>query len=590
MTIDFKPQTLDEAKPRITVFGVGGAGGNAVNNMINGQLEGVDFVVANTDSQSLLQSLAEHRVQLGMNITNGLGAGARPDIGKVAAEEALDDIQRYLDGNNMVFIAAGMGGGTGTGAAPVIARAAREQGILTVGVVTKPFQFEGLQRMNLADSGIQELQSYVDTLIVIPNQNLFRIANEHTGFAEAFKLADDVLHAGVRGVTDLMINPGLINLDFADIRTVMGEMGKAMMGTGEAEGDTRAVESAEAAINNPLLDNASIEGAQGVLINITGGADMTLHEVDEAAMRICREVDEHANIIFGTSIDDNLEGSMRVAVIATGIDADTAREPIPLVPDNVHVLGVPSNKSSSSGATAENDHEGIVSSSEETTETSDDGPDKIIENEGSTNQFMSDTVHPNTNDETITKPEEQSQANEPAEVPKAKSVSASVGGGIAAGVKISPKTIITTNPLSSDKLKANQEMDKEASFIPPPAVDPGQPSQKPSNKSVDIISEADLINAGRKPKKKSASLFERMTGTGRARQLSEELEQGTKSKSLANKAQETPKPPLSNTTKSSPEPKLDVGNQASSSGSVSDLSLNEGDPLEIPAFLRRQAN
>ena len=298
MSIDFSPQQWEETKPRITVIGVGGAGGNAVNNMINGGLEGVEFVVANTDSQSLEQSMSEQRIQLGVNVTHGLGAGARPDIGRVAAEEALDDVQQYLAANNMVFIAAGMGGGTGTGAAPVIARAAREQGILTVGVVTKPFQFEGVQRMRLAELGLQELQQYVDTLIVIPNQNLFRIANEDTTFADAFNLADEVLHAGVRGVTDLMVSPGLINLDFADIRTVMGEMGKAMMGTGEAEGENRAIEAAEAAINNPLLDNASIEGARGVLINVTGGSDVTLMEVDEAASRICQEVDTDANIIF----------------------------------------------------------------------------------------------------------------------------------------------------------------------------------------------------------------------------------------------------------------------------------------------------
>ena len=329
MTIDFMPERQPENRPRITVFGVGGAGSNAVNNMIAGELEGVDFVVANTDAQSLFQSLCEHRVRLGVNITQGLGAGARADIGKVAAEEALDDIQSYLQGNNMVFIAAGMGGGTGTGAAPVIARAAREHGILTVGVVTKPFHFEGSQRMRIAERGIQELHQYVDTLIVIPNQNLFRVASEETTFADAFGMADDVLHAGVRGVTDLMVNPGLINLDFADIRTVMGTMGKAMMGTGEAEGENRATEAAEAAINNPLLDNASIEGARGVLINVTGGTDVTLHEVDTAASRICKQVDEEATIIFGTSLDQKMDGHMRVAVIATGIDSDEVRAPVP---------------------------------------------------------------------------------------------------------------------------------------------------------------------------------------------------------------------------------------------------------------------
>jgi cell division protein FtsZ len=321
------PPPDSQLKPRIVVVGVGGAGSNAVNNMIASNLEGVEFVVANTDAQSLAMNASERRIQLGANITNGLGAGARPDIGRAAAEEALDEIIDHLQGSHMAFIAAGMGGGTGTGAAPVIARAAREQGILTVGVVTKPFQFEGRHRATLADEGIEELQHFVDTLIVIPNQNLFRICNENTTFADAFCMADNVLHSGVRGVTDLMIMPGLINLDFADIRTVMSEMGKAMMGTGEASGDSRAIESAESAIANPLLDDVSMRGARGVLINITGGPDMTLFEVDEAANRIREEVDTDANIIFGSTFDENLEGMMRVSIVATGIDANAETLP-----------------------------------------------------------------------------------------------------------------------------------------------------------------------------------------------------------------------------------------------------------------------
>lgn len=308
-------------RPRITVVGVGGAGGNAVNNMIRAKLEGVEFVVANTDAQALEQSLVdeENRIQLGLDITRGLGAGSKPDVGRASAEESIDDITNHLRGSNMVFITAGMGGGTGTGAAPVIARAARESGILTVGVVTKPFQFEGANRSRSAEGGISELQQYVDTLIVIPNQNLFRLANERTTFADAFKMADDVLYSGVRGVTDLMIMPGLINLDFADIRAVMAEMGKAMMGTGEAEGERRALDAAEAAISNPLLDDVSMKGARGVLINITGGYDMTLYEVDEAANRIRDDVDPDANIIFGSTFDERLNGRMRVSVVATGI-------------------------------------------------------------------------------------------------------------------------------------------------------------------------------------------------------------------------------------------------------------------------------
>jgi cell division protein FtsZ len=330
MTINLSlPQTESEIKPRITVVGVGGAGGNAVNNMISAALEGVEFIVANTDSQALSQSLADRRVQLGITITQGLGAGARPEVGRQAAEEALPEILQLLDGANMVFVTAGMGGGTGTGAAPVIAAAAREQGILTIGVVTKPFHFEGRRRMQSAEQGITELEKVVDTLIVIPNQNLFKIANEKTTFADAFKMADDVLHMGVRGVTDLMVMPGLINLDFADIRTVMGEMGKAMMGTGEAEGPDRSRVAAESAISNPLLEDHSMKGAKGVLINITGGLDMTLHEVDEAANRIREEVDGDANIIFGSTFDATMDGRMRVSVVATGIAAMAAQQPAP---------------------------------------------------------------------------------------------------------------------------------------------------------------------------------------------------------------------------------------------------------------------
>lgn len=316
---DLLPHNNLDLKPRITVIGVGGAGGNAVNNMIRSKLSGVEFVICNTDAQALTQSLSENRIQLGLEITQGLGAGSRPEVGKAAAEETINEIQHLLKGSNMVFITAGMGGGTGTGAAPVLARLTRELGILTIGVVTKPFHFEGAHRMRTADQGIEELQQFVDTLIIIPNQNLFRVANERTTFAEAFNMADDVLYSGVRGVTDLMIMPGLINLDFADIRAVMSEMGKAMMGTGEAEGDNRAIDAAEAAISNPLLDDVSMKGARGVLINITGGYDMTLFEVDQAADRIRSEVDPNANIIFGSTFEENLNGKIRISVVATGI-------------------------------------------------------------------------------------------------------------------------------------------------------------------------------------------------------------------------------------------------------------------------------
>ena len=339
MTINISiPDVEPNLHPQITVLGVGGSGGNAVNNMINSNLEGVDFIIANTDSQALQISNCKQKIQLGLQSTRGLGAGMRPDIGKKAAEESLNEISDMLKGSHMLFIAAGMGGGTGTGAAPVIAKLAREMGILTVGVVTKPFHFEGSQRMKLADNGLDELQQYVDTLLTIPNQNLFRIANEKTTFADAFKMADDVLYAGVRGVTDLMVQPGLINLDFSDVKTVMSEMGKAMMGTGEASGEGRAIAAAEAAIANPLIDDVSLKGAKGLIINITGGNDITLYEVDEAANRIKQEVDDQANIIYGTTCDDRLEGLVRVSIVATGIDVNSAVSPQPL--ENITSLSI----------------------------------------------------------------------------------------------------------------------------------------------------------------------------------------------------------------------------------------------------------
>lgn len=321
----------DELKPRITVFGVGGAGGNAVNNMIDKQLEGVEFVVANTDAQALKHSRAHARIQMGLKVTEGLGAGARPTVGAAAAEETIEEIVDHLAGAHMCFITAGMGGGTGTGAAPIIAQAARELGVLTVGVVTKPFQFEGAKRMRQAEEGIEALQKVVDTLIIIPNQNLFRLANERTTFTEAFAMADDVLYQGVKGVTDLMVRPGLINLDFADVRAVMDEMGKAMMGTGEASGEDRAVQAAEKAIANPLLDEISLNGAKGVLINITGGYDLTLFELDEAANIIREKVDPEANIIVGSTLDESMAGALRVSVVATGIDVSKAARAEPPV-------------------------------------------------------------------------------------------------------------------------------------------------------------------------------------------------------------------------------------------------------------------
>src|ERR1700759_998415 len=322
MSINLKIPDIRELKPRLTVFGVGGAGGNAVNNMITAGLQGVDFVVANTDAQALTSSKAERVIQMGGQVTEGLGAGSQPDVGRAADEEGIDEIRDHLSGSHMVFVTAGMGGGTGTGAAPVVARVARELGILTVGVVTKPFHFEGQKRMLSADAGLTELQKVVDTLIIIPNQNLFRVANEKTTFAAAFALADQVLYSGVACITDLMVKEGLINLDFADVRTVMREMGKAMMGTGEANGEKRALRAAEAAIANPLIDDGWMKGARGLLISITGGKDLTLFEVDEAATRIREEVDQDANIIVGATFDETLDGIIRVSVVATGIETN----------------------------------------------------------------------------------------------------------------------------------------------------------------------------------------------------------------------------------------------------------------------------
>ena len=355
MTLNLQIPEVADLRPKITVFGVGGAGCNAVNNMIEKNLDGVDFIVANTDAQALQLSKASTRIQLGEKATEGLGAGAQPTVGALAAEESIETIVDHLAGSHMCFITAGMGGGTGTGAAPIIAQAARELGILTVGVVTKPFQFEGFKRARQADDGVETLQSVVDTLIIIPNQNLFRIANEKTTFTEAFSLADDVLYQGVKGVTDLMVRPGIINLDFADIRVVMDEMGKAMMGTGEASGEDRAIQAAEQAINNPLLDEISLDGARGVLINITGGTDLTLFEVDEAANRIRDKVDPNANILVGSALDDTLDGTMRVSVVATGIDAAekeigetpvprrTLKSPLPLRNDEITIEETSSN-------------------------------------------------------------------------------------------------------------------------------------------------------------------------------------------------------------------------------------------------------
>jgi cell division protein FtsZ len=373
MSIDFIRPEVEELRPRISVIGVGGAGGNAIANMMRADVQGVDFVVANTDAQALNNSEADRRIQLGLKITQGLGAGSRPEIGRAAAEESIDEIMQALEGAHMCFIASGMGGGTGTGAAPVIAKAARDKGILTVGVVTKPFAFEGSRRGRSADSGIAELQQHVDTLIVIPNQNLFRLANSETTFKEAFEMADEVLQQGVRGITDLMVMPGLINLDFADVRSVMSEMGKAMMGTGEADGDNRAIEAAEKAISNPLLDGVSMKGAKGVIISITGGEDMRLMEVDEAASHIKELVDPDANIIWGSAFNNDLGGKIRVSVVATGIEAEVGAQPLP-----AKVFSFPARQGAAAPAAAPAEADETLEPETETEVTAEDDEDELL--------------------------------------------------------------------------------------------------------------------------------------------------------------------------------------------------------------------
>jgi cell division protein FtsZ len=495
------PKDEHEMKPRITVVGVGGAGGNAVNNMIRSNLIGCEFVVCNTDAQALLQSSAQRKIQLGIGVTRGLGAGSRPDVGRAAAEEALDDILEAMGGSNMVFITAGMGGGTGTGGAPVIARIARESGILTVGVVTKPFHFEGSHRMRIAEAGIEELQKFVDTLIIIPNQNLFRVANERTTFADAFKMADDVLHSGVRGVTDLMVMPGLINLDFADIRTVMGEMGKAMMGTGEAEGEKRATDAAEAAISNPLLEDVSMKGARGVLINITGGLDMTLFEVDEAANRIREEVDPEANIIFGSTFDERLEGKMRISVVATGIDAEAVAQPRPAISLVSSRDAAPALREATTG--------------------------------GYTQPVLTqNAAHPS---------------------------------------KPTPRPELDNEPLPQAAEAAESAAMRGGAFITPRPADPG--AARPVPLTQPAVPPAAAKEAAPKPKGRVPSLIERVTGVGRARAIPPEPAPRPAAPPAKSAAQPTTQPRLA---------PLEPDDRPNLS--------KEDDLLDIPAFLRRQAN
>jgi cell division protein FtsZ len=553
------PEIESQLHPRITVIGVGGAGGNAVNNMIRSNLEGVEFLVCNTDAQALTHSAAERRIQLGLNITRGLGAGSRPDVGRAAAEEALEELFGYLEGSNMVFITAGMGGGTGTGAAPVIARAAREHNILTVGVVTKPFQFEGAHRMRTAEAGIQELQQYVDTLIVIPNQNLFRIANEKTTFADAFKMADEVLHSGVRGVTDLMVMPGLINLDFADIRTVMSEMGKAMMGTGEAEGQRRAIDAAEAAISNPLLDEVSLKGARAMLINITAGMDIALFEVDEAVNRVRAEVDPDANVIFGSTFDPTMEGRLRVSVVATGIDAQSMMQQPPVRQPTLDVIRGGADTSAMIRKTSVGGFAAMASS----------------------------PAWPAMSPGMVAAPVSMTATAEQLEPQMEESVAApSLEMPVEASPEAVAETQETVGEIAAPALQATVE--PAGGFIPPRPAESfaRQPMQQATapQPAPEQPAPAPAVE-----KKRAFSLFERVTGAVRR---SESAAAQPAPASAAERAAPTfgarmTPPPRQPETAMVPmgQPRLGIDAPAKAKA-----SSPEDDLLEIPAFLRRQAN
>jgi cell division protein FtsZ len=530
--------TKEELKPRITVFGVGGAGGNAVNNMIEQRLEGVEFVVANTDAQALQQSNATARIQMGLKVTEGLGAGARPSVGAAAAEETIEEIVDHLAGAHMCFITAGMGGGTGTGAAPIIAQAARELGVLTVGVVTKPFQFEGAKRMKQAEDGIEALQKVVDTLIIIPNQNLFRLANERTTFTEAFAMADDVLYQGVKGVTDLMVRPGLINLDFADVRAVMDEMGKAMMGTGEATGDNRAVEAAEKAIANPLLDEISLNGAKGVLINITGGYDLTLFELDEAANIIREKVDPDANIIVGSTLDTNMEGAIRVSVVATGIDVTQARAEVPI---QRRPMASPLQSAPAAPATRTMSPLEVTAVAQVATvpQPAPEATSEVMEAQDLFDAITSEDHHDNDIVEDMPPPAYRPQVAQPAAAPRPAPAALSADAGEFVAPR--PRSAGTPSPEAMARLKAAAA---KMPMNPPPAAQLSASSPAP--------------RAAEKPRFGIGSLINRMAGH------------------LEAQTERAPAPPRQQppVTSFDDEPEMNADQER----------------IEIPAFLRRQAN
>ncbi len=556
--INVRMQPIENRKfsPKIAVVAVGGAGGNAVDNMIHAGMQGVEFIVCNTDAQALNASLAENKVQLGGEVTRGLGAGARPDVGRMAAEESLEEVLAYLENSNMVFVTAGMGGGTGTGAAPVIAKACRERDILTVGVVTKPFHFEGTMRMKMAEEGIKELQEYVDTLIVIPNQNLFRIANEKTTFAEAFKMADSVLQSGVRGVTDLIVNPGLINLDFADIRSIMLEMGKAVMGTGESTGDKRAIESAEKAISNPLLDDMSMKGAKGVIINVTGGQDMTLFEADEACNRIRDEVDPDANIIFGTSFDDSLDGVMRVSIVATGIDKETARKALPGGGVSAAVRAKPRTMGGEQQTTG---YAGVTSAaaSAPTQQTATFTQTTFVQNAESTapaedvDLFEQQETVGEATPETMREP---AQAEQPLR-------------GATYGEAFIPPAPATSESYTGSQTEQTTSY-SQLSAQPVPQTETAEAKTAPS------LNLRPPVPGANKPKK-SASLFERITG-GAWKQEEDDFTSTSETQGEGEQGDGGTTPATAS------QGKLNIESPSKSS--------TVEDELDIPAFLRRQAN
>jgi cell division protein FtsZ len=601
MTINLNIPDIRELKPRITVFGIGGAGGNAVNNMITAGLQGVDFVVANTDAQALTMSKAERVVQMGVQVTEGLGAGSQPDVGRAAAEEVIDEIRDHLSGVHMCFVTAGMGGGTGTGAAPVIAKTARDLGILTVGVVTKPFHFEGQRRMRIADGGITELQKSVDTLLIIPNQNLFRVANEKTTFADAFALADQVLYSGVACITDLMVKEGLINLDFADVRAVMREMGKAMMGTGEAQGEKRALTAAEAAISNPLIDDASMKGARGLLISITGGRDLTLYEVDEAATRIREEVDQDANIIVGATFDEGLDGMIRVSVVATGIDQALAqRAPAPAAAAEARLADLAQRIRSDNQRSVERVGRGE--------------PLRVAA------AALAQTPAPAPKPSPAAMPAPPAAAAAPASINA--SIESAAKAAIAAAVEdinirpLAPKPSLFIDPPLSEQESVSPEVAEPAAFIPPQAE--RMPQRAPRMPRIDElpVPAQNEIRARRgelpqddHPEKRRMSLLQRLASVGLGRRDQEEHEAMPAPRPAPLNAPMSPERmtgrpmprPAESRQESRPESRqeMPVSEYArrpapqglDQHGRQSPVhNQSEEDQLDIPAFLRRQAN